>query len=254
VSLTGALTRPPLAPALWGLDGLSPAARAARYGVVGAWNLEDTADSFGANTLTNNGVATFAAGKLSNAVNLVATSSQYLSIVDNPALSTGNVDFWFALWVNLTTKGSGFPFIAGKAGSSSVLAEFNFDFNVATDQFRFVTGGASNVISSAAAGTNTATWYFLMGYHDAANDLTGISRNGGAFVTTATAGVAPSDTATDFTIGARGNVHDRFLDGMVDAAVLGKSPSGGVAAIRDEIRDFMWNGGVGRQYPTGWAA
>lgn len=234
-------------------SGESPAARAARYGVVGAWNLEDVTDSFGANTLTNNGVATFAAGKLSNAVNLVAASSQYLSIVDNPALSTGNVDFWFWLWVNMASKGAGFPFIGGKAGSSAGLAEYNFDFNVATDQFRFVTGGASFVIASAAAGVNTGTWYGLMGTHDAVNDLTSISVNGGAWVNTATAGVAPADTATDFTIGARGTVHDRFFNGLVDAMVFGKPPTP-IAALRDEIRDYLLNGSAGRQYPLGWAA
>lgn len=254
MSLTGALTRPPLAPALWGLDGLSPAARAARYGVVAAWNLEDTADSFGANTLTNNGVATFVPGKLSNAVNLVAASSQYLSRADNAALSTGNVDLFLALWVNATSKPAGFPFIAGKSASSSVAAEYHFQLNTTGDQLQFVTGGASFVVASAAAGVNLATWYFLMGTHDAVNDLTSISMNGGAWVDTATAGVAPVDTTTDFTIGARGTVHDRFWDGLVDAVVVGKSPPGGIAAIRDEIRDYLWKGGAGRQYPTGWAA
>jgi hypothetical protein len=233
----------------------SPAHRAARYGVVAAWNLENVADSFGANTLTNNGVATFVAGKLSNAVNLAAGSSQYLSRADNAALSTGDLDFWFALWINLTSKGAGFPFIGGKAANTSVATEFNFDYSAGADQFRFVTGGpATYQAASAAAGVSLATWQFLMGTHDAVNDLTSISLNGGAWANTATAGVAPTDTTTDFTLGARGTVHDRFIDGLVDAAVFGKSPPGGIAAIRDQIRDFLYNGGAGRQYPTGWEA
>lgn len=63
--------------------------------LVSYWKLENTADSHGANTLTNNNSVAFVAGKLNNAAEFVSASSKYLSLASRP-VSSGpfSVSFW----------------------------------------------------------------------------------------------------------------------------------------------------------------
>lgn len=226
------------------------AARAARYGLVAAWNLEDVSDSYGANTLTNNNAATFAAGKLSNAVSLVAASTQSLSITDNAALSTGDVDFWFACWFNMTTNPT--QTFAGKE-SSAAVGEWRLDFFNSANRVRWITwksGAADAVVTANTFGApSTGVWIFALGYSDAINGLAKVSLNGGAFDSVVKTGPV-TDTAAPLTFGA--SFGTAFCNGLIDAACFGKSPPGGIAALATELRDYLYNSGNGRQYPSGW--
>lgn len=71
--------------------------------LVSYWKLDESSgnasDSASTNTLTNNGTATYSAGKINNGVNLAKASSQSLSIAD--ASQTGldiSGNFTFSLW------------------------------------------------------------------------------------------------------------------------------------------------------------
>ena len=226
---------------------MSPAARAARYGLVSAWNGESTADAFGANTLTNNNGVTFTAGKITNAFTFAAASSQFLSVADNASLSVGDNDFWFACWVKV--NGSTARIIAGKE-TDNTNAEWRLDQAGAGPTLRLITwkAGAIDVVLSSATVT-TDTYHFAMIYADTVNNLAKLSVDGGAFVQATMTGPTYDSTAT-FRLGS-GNMAN-FMDGQVDAAAFGKSPPGGIAALATEIRDFLFNGGAGRQYPQGW--
>ncbi len=74
--------------------------------IQAAWHFNESsgnpADSAGSNTLTNNGTATYAAGKLSNAAHLDSTGPQYFSIADNASLSITS-DMTICVWNKITT-------------------------------------------------------------------------------------------------------------------------------------------------------
>lgn len=234
---------------------------AQRWGLVETWPLDSNAGAAGlvgaqaGITLTNVNAATLATAKVGDgAVQLTAASSQSLTAPDSAALSTGDVDFWAACWVYADSlpAGGAFRVIAGKSGALSTAHEWDFNVDGTTSKIRFVVGGPSTFRTAAQSGTiTTGQWYFVMGYHDAVNDLVAISVDGGAWTTAATTGSAVPDTASLLRIGARNGSPDRFWDGRVDELSFGKSPPGGILAKRDEIRDRLYNGGSGRAHPFG---
>lgn len=236
---------------------MTVAARAARYGLVSAWNLADASDSFGANTLTNNNAATFAVGKIGFGVQLTAASSQSLSIADNAPLSTGAVDFMLGGWFKFDSLGAERTMLS-KWQTDGNKREWLLYFDNSVTRLKFLVDrtGASSTQANATASTfgapTTGVFYFVCAYHRNGVGL-GISVNGGAFDTTAyTTGLA--DLGSAFRIGAYfdGAVAG-FMDGMADACFFLKSPIGGLtAALAESIRDFMYNGGSGREYPGGW--
>jgi hypothetical protein len=71
--------------------------------LVAYWRLDEASgnatDTKGSSTLTDNNTVTSAAGKISTSRQFTAANSEFLSIADNAALSTGNIDFWIGGWI-----------------------------------------------------------------------------------------------------------------------------------------------------------
>lgn len=179
-----------------------------------------------------------------------AASSQSLSVADNAALSSADVDLWFAGWVYLDST-SAVRTIASKWQVDSNNREWLLYFDNSNTRFKFIASpdGTGSGLATATASTfgapSTVTWYFVMAYHDAAANTIGISVNGGAFDTAAhTTGL--SDKAGAFRIGAYfDGAAAGFMDGRVAHSIFGKSPVGGGAALWTTIRDALYNGGSG---------
>lgn len=231
-----------------------------RWGLVEYFGLNDDGGnvnlvgSHAGVTLTNNNGVTLATGEKvgDGAAQFASASSQSLSVADNAELSTGDMDIWLAAWIwaDALTGGT-FPNIAGKNTGTAATMEYFLQINATALTIAFATGGAAQRSVSSATTIATGQWIFVMGYHDSVNDVNGISINGEAFTTATTSGTEPSDTTTAFRIGARslGASGDRFFDGRIDAVAVGKSPALGIAALATEIRDRLYNGGSGREYP-----
>src|SRR5215217_5866024 len=79
--------------------------------LVGYWTLGEASgtrnDSIGSNHLTSNNGVGQTTGKQGSAASFVRASSQYLSITDNAALSTGDIDFAVGVWVRISAKPAG---------------------------------------------------------------------------------------------------------------------------------------------------
>lgn len=185
------------------------------------WPLSSVADAHGANTLTNNNGATFVAGKVGNAVQLVAASSQYLSIADNAALSMGDIDFTIGAWVYLDTKTADGSII-GKWGGSQ--QEYLLSYINSTDRFRFaVSSTGSNTITLTAntfGSPSLATWYYVMAWHDSNLNTISIQINGG---TTDSIGHALGvfNGTQGVNLGANAGVSS-FVNGRIDSAFVSK--------------------------------
>jgi len=218
------------------------------------WKLDEAsgsrADSHGSNTLTDNNTVTQAAGKIGNAAQFTRANSEYLSIADNAALSTGNIDFTVAAWVYLDSKPAGdFLYIATKSSTVGPVVEFNLYYNVATvDRFVFEIFNNPPSISRVATANNfgaasLGAWYHVVGWHDSVNDLVGISVNAGTANTTATSGTAPGDTAGAFELGRYGALASRYHNGRIDEVGFWKR------VLTADERTALYNGGAGLAYP-----
>ena len=136
------------------------------------------------------------------AAQFTAANLEYLSKTDNADLSTGDIDFSFSVWVYLDSKGAD-RFIAAKQSSATVV-EWDLYFDNAADRFKFLlqdSGG--NTVCTATATTlgspSTATWYFILAWHDATANQCTIQVNNGTANTASETGV-PSDTTALFQI------------------------------------------------------
>ncbi len=237
----------------------SPAARAVRYGLVAAWAGADVSDSFGSNTLTNNNVTTFTAGKVGNAFTLVAASSQSLSIADNAPLSSGDISLWESAWVKLGNM-TAVRTITAKWENTGNQREFQWYFDSSTVRFRLnysnngTATASSEAVGDVLGAPVTATWYHVFWFHDPVANLIGMIINGVA-QTPISYSSGLFDGTSAYAIGTRnlGAGGANFMDGQVDEVCHGANVPGGFATTPAlEIAQFLYNSGAGRTYPAGW--
>lgn len=229
---------------IWYNAVLASAGPNLKTGLISFWELEEASgtrvDAHGSNNLTDVNTVTQATGKVGNAAQFTAANSEELNIADNASLSTGDIDFTLAAWVyldTLPTTGS----IMTKWTSGGNQREHMMIYQ--TGLFRFFVssnGSASSSVSATTFGApSTATWYFVVGWHDAANNVIGISVNGTANTASYSSGVF--DSSSDFRIGTAG-FGGAFMDGRIDQAGFWKK------VLSTEEKTFLYNSGNGRAY------
>ena len=144
--------------------------------LISFWELGEAsgarADSHGTNHLTDNNTVTQVAGKVGDAAQFTRANSEFLSLADNASISVGNIDFTFALWTYLDSE--------PVADVATMLSQWEgignqrshiIDYLTSADRFRFVISstGSDAVVATAnnLGAVSTATWYFIIGWHDA---------------------------------------------------------------------------------------
>lgn len=215
-------------------------------GAVACWNLDEASgqrnDSVGSNHLTDNNTVTQAAGKVGNAAQFTAANSEYLSIADTAALSTGDIDFTFTAWVYLDSKAT--SILVSKSEGAIGKEEYNILYAGTPDRFQFQIADASTVAVGTVSADNlgspsTATWYFIVAWHDATANTVNIRVNNGTADSAATTGV-PTDTAARFTLGAYAWNLSAYVNGRQDAVGLWKRK------LTDAEQSYLYNSGNGR--------
>jgi hypothetical protein len=201
------------------------------------------------NTLTDNNTVTQNAGKVGNAAQFTSANSESLSHTDNTSLSTGDIQFTFATWVNFDTAPPAAQAVAvfSKWEGVGNNREYALDWAQASNRFRWIvdsTGTGATVLSADNFGApSTATWYFIVVTHDSvANTITIRVNNGTADSSAYSAGVF--DGAANFNIGrfATGGGGEEFLDGKVDQLCFWKR------ILTAAEMTQMYNGGAGLSY------
>jgi len=216
-------------------------------GLQAWWKLDEesgnAADAHGSHTLTNNNTVTFVPGKVGSAAALVIASNHYFSEADTAAFSMGNNDLSFVVWVKFDSVASD-QALFGKWVNSAGDQEYFCRLDSVSGFIDFAIYDGTNFIDDVSDDTTILidTWYMVVVYHDAANNLIGISVNGSQFITSATGGTAPGDSTTEFTLGAL-STPNNLLGGNLDE----------VAVWRDRVLLFgdvnwLYNGGNGRTY------
>lgn len=232
-----------------GLTVARPRGNSALYNsLISFWKLDEASgtrnDNLGSNHLTDNNTVTSTTGLTYNtAAQFAQANVEYLSRASNSGLQTGNVDFWAACWAKFTTAND-VDGIIGKANTFGTLGNTN-EWRIYAQSGIFGTFYNPSGIGVANAGVtpNTTDWYFIAIFHDAVNDLIGISVDGASYVTSSySAGVNSTSTAFAIGLGELGNT-PRCHNGLVGPAMFGKN----YIPTQDDIA-FLYNSGAGRTF------
>ena len=188
----------------------------------GYWKLGDVNDSSpNAYHLTNNGVATFEAGKYDNAVKLVAASSQYLSRAQASIanLRIAGSQSWVC-WVNQTTISSYQKAMSMSNGDGSISTGILTSADSGNVVYFDMPGLTTNTqVNSGAIGLTTGAWYHLAGVYNSETTTLKIYVNAVEGGSVTASGSKTDITSGGFAIGARGDA-GAFLNGLVDDAAI----------------------------------
>lgn len=195
-------------------------------------------DSHGSNTLTSFNNTSVTTGKKGNARDFESSSSNYLSRTSNTSLQTGDIDFTLSAWINPETLG-------GNIVSKWLDTGSNFEYVLYIISNRIELAVSSNGVSFATVRATTfgdlsiSTWYHVTGWHDATNNIIGVSVN--AVETTASYSSGVKAGSADFRIG-NDDREVAYFDGLIDEVSFWKR------TLTSGERLLLYNGGVGRTY------
>ena len=200
----------------------------------------------GCDLTDNNTVTQESPGKIGDAASFALVTSEYFTRADHADVSTGDIDFTVAAWVLLDSKPATIMTIMtrGDLDTGGTDIEYVLNWVTGTDRFRFEVRNTEAATASAFGAPSLATWYFVVGWHDAAGNTVNIQVNNTTAVSTATGG-AVSDLAEALYIGAQnGSVSGtiRFWDGDMDEIGFWKR------VLTAQERTDLYNGGTGSQF------
>lgn len=203
------------------------------------WSLDETSgtrnDSIGSSNLSVTGTVGSTAGQESNAANFTTTGgSNYLSVSDNAAVSTGGeTSFSLSMWVKLHSK-SGTQVFVGKYGGAN--GEYAVYYEHTFKRFVFSTyspPSANNYVQSSNTLGEPAidTWYHITAIHDAAANTNSITVNGSS--NTVTNVPEHSDTSASFVVGSFNTAGQYPAQAAIDDLRLYKT-----ALTTQEVKDI----------------
>jgi hypothetical protein len=213
------------------------------------WKLDEAsgtrADILGTSDLSDNNSVGQTNGMLGYAAQFNGIT-QSLSHTDSATLSTGDIDFTIAGWVNLSSKSS-IKVIAAKYDTSVNQREYLVWYDNTSDRFRISVSstGLSNAATTVSANNfgspSTGTWYFITAWHDAGANTANIQVNNGPVDSASHFGGVLNSTST-FRIGA--NSEDiQFFSGSIDAVGIWKR------ILTPTDKTTLYNAGAGNEYP-----
>lgn len=186
--------------------------------LISFWKLAGTADAASTNTLTNNGTVTFTTGKIGNGASFNGTT-QWLSIADNSALSTGDISFSIFGWA----KANDFTdtqILVSKWGGPGGSSDNEYRIYLDGQLLKFDIQNADGPVIDLDALTNdiqTGEWFYFIATYNSVTDVATLQVNDDPESLTTVGSVpAPPNGASDFCIGAQMD-GDNSFNGMMDA-------------------------------------
>jgi hypothetical protein len=227
----------------------TPAASPLLTNLVSYWTLDEASGNAvdavvaSANDLTAVNAPGTAAGKINTSRSFTAASSRHFSRASNTLLRLGDIDFTWTAWAYLTSvPGINNAILSrwtNNTGNREALLMYN---NLGVFRFILSSNGAGislQIDASSFGAASLNTWYFVCAWHDAVNNVVGISVNGAANTASYSSGVLLG--AADFQIGAFNNAN--FWDGRIDEVGFWKR------VLTADERAELYNGGSGKGYP-----
>jgi hypothetical protein len=202
---------------------------------------DPTTDEFGANTLTNNNSVGTTTGKVGTAGTFTSAGGKYLSHADSAALSTGDIDFTIAAWVNLTAAGE--KGIVNK-WTGELLLYRDSDGHVYLFVRKADDSGNALVGTSGTLAADSA-WHHVVAWHDSVNNLLGVSVDAGT-ADTASYSAGVRDSANNWVIGATTGTANPW-DGSLNQVAFWKR------VLTGTERTSLYNAGAGLAFGS-WDA
>jgi Concanavalin A-like lectin/glucanases superfamily len=204
------------------------------------YELGDVNDAHGSNHLTNHNGVTFVPGKVGNAAEFDAGSSQRLSRASNASLQAGDIDFTIATWFRTPNA-----VLNGAAIVAKGIFDGNLEYallvgNGTTNFFRFALGFQYAQTLFHPLTLANSTYYFCIAWLDAANNTVNVQVNDGTVASEAQT-VTPVVNTDAFTIGARSEPA-AHLTGQGDQLSFWKR------VLTAAERTWLYNSGNGRSY------
>lgn len=213
--------------------------------LVAYYSMEDTAgtDATGrGNTLTATNSPTAVAGKVANGGNFVAASQQYYTIADNADTSMGDIDFALACWLKPTTLPGAATLFGKWHSSGGVGTPKEYWIGTVGTALGFFVSNDGTAQTSINFGTalSTATWYFVVAWHNSVANTINICANDGTVASTAhTTGVF--NGVSPFRIAGMASSNN-YQNGVLDEVAVWKD-----IPTAADITD-LYNAGNGRDY------
>ncbi len=214
--------------------------------LISYWKFDEASgnalDARGSESLTQNGTVGSAAGIISTSREF--TTFNFFSHADDDALSTGDIDFTWQVWLypNSLTLPDG----AGAIFQKSETDRYEYALYILpSGKMRFDVSSAATGFGSITSITSTAaltvgSWFHVVCWHDAGGNQLGITINNGTPDTLSySAGVA--DTTASFRCGA--SPFNEYYPGRIDESAFWKR-----ILTAGEITS-LYNGGAGLVYP-----
>lgn len=219
--------------------------------LISYWKLDETsgtrADAVVAtgNDLTDNNTVTSNPGKIGNAGQFTFANTEYLSHADNASLSAGDIDISFAGWMYLDSKATYQVLLSKHDGATIAGSEYLIMYDQGLDRFTFTvyqgTTNSGTIAANNLGSPSTATWYYIVAWHDATANTVNIQVNNGT-VDSVSYSNGINDTTTAFDIGALSNT-GFAMDGRIDEVGLWKR------TLTVQERTDLYNSGNGFTYP-----
>jgi hypothetical protein len=192
-------------------------------------------------------------GTIASAAGIVGTSrdfeltadTEYFVRADEAGISVGDEDFTVCAWINAESLTSNHVIFAKNLAAGNqqswrlrvIATTFLFQFSVSPDGTTTVTSVSATTFGAAS----TATWIFIVAWHDAAANTISIQVNDGTVDSTAhTTGVF--DSTAGLSIGA-GDANVQNWDGLIDECGYWRR------VLTSGERTSLYNGGAGLAYP-----
>ena len=215
-----------------------------KTGLIGVWcEGADPATDQHTNglTLTDfSGTTGTAAGKVGTAGNFETANDNGLAREDEALLSTADINFTIAAWVNPESLSQ--RHIVAKGS--------NYYLFFSTSRFRFtIANDAVSVAADTFGLPSVGTWYYVQAQHDATNNLLRIRVNNGAWDEQATGGTAPTGDTEWFSVSGISFpiIPEATWDGLINQAAFWK------AVKSDADLNAIYNSGNGLAF-SAWDA
>lgn len=217
--------------------------------LISYWELNEESgqrfDRHGANDLTDNNSVLYDTGKQGNAGKFVNANDEDLSRTSETSLQTGDIDYTIACWVYLDNLTGDQNIVTKDDGDND--REYYLQYNDGvSDRFRFVAFEAVDsgvVVTDSKIGLpDTATWYFIIAWHDATANTINIQINDGDIDSQATGAALQAAGTAAFSIGAKDHATKLGIDGRVDEVGFWKR------TLTADEKTALYNGGAGVAY------
>ena len=154
-------------------------------------------------------------GGASSARAFAATDTEYFEVTDHADVSHSDADYTWQAFVKLASTPGTNMHVVSKWNGSGGQDEIRLFINASSQASFQVSnnGTASTTVAATTFGAlSTGVWYHLLAWHDATNDIIGISVNGTANTASHSTGIF--DSTTNLVIGARSNAA-QYFDGLI---------------------------------------